>query len=63
MNKKWSELNKTMQAQLKKKDTYIVKALVDAGANVSDDDMIDAIKSKNSEIKSLVLKKYKVDEL
>ena len=22
MNKKWSELNKTMQAQIKKKDTY-----------------------------------------
>ncbi|HAR1856585.1 TPA: phage head-tail adapter protein, partial [Enterococcus faecium] len=22
MNKEWSELNKTMQAQIKKKDTY-----------------------------------------
>ena len=47
---------------IQKKDTYIVKTLVEAGAEITDDDMIDAIKSKNSEIKSLVLKNYKTEE-
>lgn len=47
---------------IQKKDTYIVKTLVEAGAEITDDNMIDAIKSKNSEIKSLVLKNYKTEE-
>ncbi len=47
---------------IRKKDTPIVETLVNAGALVSDDDMTKAIKSKNPEIKNLVLKQYKVEE-
>ena len=31
MNKEWSELNKTMQAQIKRKDTLLVVVKIFAG--------------------------------
>ena len=47
---------------IQKKNVETVKCLLNAGAIVTDDALVDAVRSKNNEIKNLTIKNYKIKE-
>ncbi len=47
---------------IKKKNPDIVRTLINAGATTTNEVLLNALKSKNDSIKSLVLTKYKLEE-